>query len=547
MSRKRIFASLAVATCINLLSVTAAYAAAPVIGRGASACAALAGMSIPASEIGLPTTGAMISTARLVLPHSSHGDGEFCEVKGYILPASSDAPKMEFEVNLPTAWNLKAVQLGGGGFDGVLVTGLGHAALQPDSVRDPLGQGYVTLGSDGGHKGGAAFDGSFALNDEALLNFGQQSVKKTHDAAMAIIRARYGRAPKRFYFIGASQGGHEALDAAARYPDDYDGVVANYPAYNVTMLHLGSWNVGKALYENDGAGWLNPAKTKMLTEAVYAACDGLDGAKDGIISNVKACNTRFNIATVRAKFRCLDGKDTGDACLSDAQIDAVEKITSPFHVGFPIAGSDVFPRWALLEGALFHGPSTLGSRPVPTNPPTMADPLLYNAGSGTIKYIITRQPGFDPLAFKPDAWKARVQQSGWIMDVTDVDLTPFRRKGGKIILTHGTIDDFITPHNSETYYERQLARQGKVNLHAFMRFYMIPGFGHGFGLFNARYDSLEKIDRWVETGRAPDRPIAIDGNKDAHRTRPMCEVGSWPRYRGAGSVESATSFTCVKN
>lgn len=547
MNRTKIFAGLAIATCVNVLSVTAGHAATPAARNADSACAALAGMSIPASKIGLPTTGAVIRSASLVLPAPSNANGEFCEVKGFILPASPDAPKMEFEVNLPTVWNHKAVQFGGGGFDGVLVTGLGHAALQPDSVRDPLGQGYVTLGSDGGHKGGAGFDGSFALNDEALLNFGQQSVKKTHDVAMAIIRARYDSAPKRFYFLGASQGGHEALDAAARYPADYDGVVANYPAYNVTMLHLGSWNVGKALFENDGAGWLNPTKTKLLTDAVYAACDGLDGAKDGIISHVKACNQRFTIASVRATLRCADGKDTGDACLSDQQIAAVEKITSPFRVGFPIAGSEVFPRWALLEGALFRGPSSLGSRRVPANPPTMADPLLYNAGSGTIKYVITRQPDFDPLLFNPDAWKARVQQAGRIMDVTDVDLTPFRRKGGKIILTHGTIDDFITPHNTEAYYERQLARHGKANLRSFMRFYVIPGFGHGFGLFNARYDSLKKIDRWVETGRAPDQPIAMDANKDAHRTRPMCEFGSWPRYRGAGSVDSAASFVCVRS
>lgn len=547
MSRKQTLAVLTAVTCLYSLSATAAHAATPVVAAADSACAALIGMSIPASKIGLPTTGAVIGTARLVPPGASNPNGEYCEAKGFILPASPDAPKMEFEVNLPTVWNRKALQFGGGGFDGVLVTGLAHAALQPASGRTPLGQGYVTLGSDGGHKGAAGFDGTFALNDEALLNFGQQSVKKAHDAAMAVITARYGSAPKRFYFIGASQGGHEALDAAARYPADYDGVVANYPAYNVTMLHLGSWNVGKALYESGGAGWLNPAKTKLLTDAVYAACDSLDGAKDGIISHVKGCNKQFNIATVRARLRCADGKDSGDTCLSDPQIAAVEKITSPFRPGFAIAGSDEFARWALLEGALFGGPSSLGSRPSPANPPTMADPLLYNAGSGTIKYVITRQPAFDPLTFKPEEWKERVQQSGRIMDVTDIDLTPFRRKGGKIIMTHGTIDDFITPHNSEAYYERQLARHGKANLDAFLRFYVIPGFGHGFGLFSARYDGLEMIDRWVETGRAPDRPIAMDGNKDAHRTRPMCEFGSWPRYRGTGSAQSAASFTCAKN
>ena len=90
---------------------------------------------------------------------------------------------------------------------------------------------------------------------------------------MAIIKKAYGRAPERFYFIGGSQGGHEALDAAARYSNDYDGVVANYPAYNVTLLHLGSLNAGRALYEGGGAAWINPAKTKLITDAVYAKCD----------------------------------------------------------------------------------------------------------------------------------------------------------------------------------------------------------------------------------------------------------------------------------
>ena len=100
------------------------------------------------------------------------------------------------------------------------------------------------------------------MDDEALRNFGKESVKKGHDAAIEIIKKAYGRAPERFYFIGGSQGGHEALDAAARYPNDYDGVVAHYPAYNVTLLHLGSLNVGRALYEGGGAAWINPAELK---------------------------------------------------------------------------------------------------------------------------------------------------------------------------------------------------------------------------------------------------------------------------------------------
>ncbi|MEO6217243.1 MAG: tannase/feruloyl esterase family alpha/beta hydrolase [Sphingomonas sp.] len=512
----------------------------------ADSCAKLASIIIPASAIGLPNTGATIDTAVLVTADApKNRDGEYCQVKGFILPVSPGAPKMEFQVNLPSKWNGKAAQFGGGGYDGSLVTGLGPAAMQAATAPDPLQQGYVTLGSDGGHKGGQGFDGTFGLNDEALLNYGKESVKKTHDAAMAVIKARYGAGPKRFYFIGASQGGHEALDAAARYPADYDGVVANYPAYDVTMLHLGSWNVGKALYDNGGAGWLNAAKTKLLTDAVYAACDELDGVKDGIISNVKGCNARFNIATVKATLRCPHGKDTGDTCLSDPQIAAVEKIASPYKPGVTIAGIDEFPRWALLDGALFQGISTFGKRPVPSNPPTDEDALLYNAGAATLKYIITRQPDFDALTFKPTNWKDRLQKAGAIMDVTDRDLTPFRKKGGKIILMHGMIDDLITPHNSIVYYRRLLAKQGKASLDSFMRFYLVPGLNHGFGVFNAKYPGLDSLDQWVETGKAPGRLTAIDANPGSNRSRPMCPYPAWPKYKGLGSPNSADSFTCI--
>ena len=67
-----------------------------------------------------------------------------------------------------------------------------------------------------------------------------------------------------------------------------------YEVITVTLLHLGSLNVGKALYAGGGAGWMSPAEVALLTDAVYAACDGLDGASDGIISQVAACNDAFD-------------------------------------------------------------------------------------------------------------------------------------------------------------------------------------------------------------------------------------------------------------
>ena len=508
----------------------------------AADCASLKDMAIPASAIGLPTGGAVVQAAAAVKStDEKNTNGDYCKVTGTIKNATASTAVFEFEVNLPARWNRRAVQMGGGGYDGSLVTGLGVYTLQPAGQDTPLKQGYVTLGSNGGHRGGAGFDGTFGLDDEALANYGKQSVKKTHDVAIAIIKKAYGRAPERFYFIGGSQGGHEALDAAARYPQDYDGVVAHYPAYNVTLLHLGSWNVGKALYADAGAGWMDPAHVKLLTDAVYASCDTLDGVKDGIISNVAACNTAFDVKALR----CADGRP-GATCLSDAQLKAVAQITSDYKPGVKIAGMDTFPKWALLEGAQFSGASSFGQVPQPSNPLSGKEPLLYSAGDATIKYIITRDPKFDTLTFEPKQYAERLVQAGTIIDVTDVSLDKFRAKGGKIIMTHGTIDDFITPHNSIAYYKRQQGQFGQQRLDSFLRFYVVPGLGHGFGLFNAKIDALPALEQWVEKGKAPAGLVAADGNPNANRTRPLCEYPKWPKFTGAAGTEnSAASFTCV--
>jgi feruloyl esterase len=525
------------------LSGTASAADQPAAQLSPATCTSLQGFSIPASAIDLPSSGAVVQAALPVTSFNKDNlNGDFCKVTGIVKPRNPASPNIEFEVNLPYGWNHRVLQMGGGGFDGVLVTGLTLYSNQTPNTDTPLRRGYVTLGSDGGHKGAAAFDGKFGLDDEALANYGKESVKKTHDAAMAVIRKVYGSVPQRFYFIGGSQGGHEALDAAARYPKDYDGVVAHYPAYNVTLLHLGSLNVGRALYANSGAQWIDPKKTKLIGDAVLAKCDELDGLKDGIIGNVKTCDGAFDPKVLR----CANGADTGDACLSDAQLRAVAAIAAPYKPGVAVAGMDVFPKWALLEGALFQGPSNFGSVPQPPNPSSGKEAGLYFVGGQTVKFIITRDPAYDPLKFDPTQWKQRIAVAASMMDVTNVPLDAFLARGGKIIMTHGTADDLITPHNSIAYYNRQLAHFGQAKLASFLRFYLIPGFGHGFGTFNARFDALTALEDWVEHGHAPSGLTAMDANPNAHRTRPLCEFPKWPRFTGAaGSENSAASFTCV--
>src|SRR5436853_4149016 len=107
----------------------------------AALCATLQNFSIPASAIGLPTSGAVVLSAVAVSASDDKNvNGDFCKVTGIVKPVSSKAQNLEFEVNLPLTWNGIALQMGGGGYDGSLVTGLTVYTLQPADAPTPLKQ-----------------------------------------------------------------------------------------------------------------------------------------------------------------------------------------------------------------------------------------------------------------------------------------------------------------------------------------------------------------------------------------------------------------------
>ena len=80
-----------------------------------------------------------------------------------------------------------------------------------------------------------------------------------------------------------------------------------------------------------------------------------------------------------------------------------------------------------------------------------------------------------------------------------------------------------------------------------MRFYMIPGFGHGFGPFNAKFDSLRALQKWVEKGQAPSGLTAVDGNPNAGRSRPICEWPKWPKFTARPAPRTAPRASAARH
>ena len=265
-------------------------------------CAQLTGMTIPASSIGLPTSGATVTSAAVV---AASGTGaaaipEHCLVNGKISPVDTTAPDILFRVALPTFWNNKVVMFGGGGFNGTIPNVAGNVPAGPSDQLRPLGRGYATFASDSGHQANAlgSLDGSFGLNDEAIRNWSGEALKKTRDASVFLIKARYATdSIRKAYFAGGSTGGREALESITRWPDDWDGAIAWYPGLEAGLGHPRRPRASSRALAKPGAYPASAAKRELLFNAAMEACDGLDGAMDGLINNQLRCNAIFDPAT----------------------------------------------------------------------------------------------------------------------------------------------------------------------------------------------------------------------------------------------------------
>jgi feruloyl esterase len=154
----------------------------------AEACGRLAALRIGAADITLPTGGAEVTSAAPV----NDANGNYCRILGAIRPVDPAAPSILFQANLPANWNGKALHFGGGGYNGRIPNTTGLEVHGLAGTPTPLARGFLTFGSDSGHQAASADDASFALNAEALHNFGYQHIRKTLDAVRQVAIAHYG-------------------------------------------------------------------------------------------------------------------------------------------------------------------------------------------------------------------------------------------------------------------------------------------------------------------------------------------------------------------
>jgi feruloyl esterase len=536
-------------------------------------CSTMVGRSIDASLIGAPTSGATITTAVLTAATVANTSitsraPEYCNITGRILPFDPGSIVINFRVSIPTEWNQKSWQIGGGGTDGSIpgmMTAPGSrpfSAMSPNNIASPIALGYALYGGDSGHTSGNTWidNPNFPTLSESFQNFTFDALKKTHDAAVAIMNLMYGKKPAINYFGGQSQGGREALAAMTRYPADYDGILSqDFLAYFANLNYNPQL---QGTFQLDPGTWVPSTKATALKNEVLRQCDAIDGLQDGIIQNYAGCADLFNPVThpnAFAAIRCTGAETT--SCVTDAQIATLlgQSFMGQVNYNYPLKnGETSYPGWGPLEGL-----SLLSS-----SQPALATGTSYTgAGAGGSLGIALVREYFCmsqtcnvlQVLSNLDAQQQKIQVLSEAVDISD-DWTPFKARGGKVMTDTSGADTISNPLAQFRLYDRVTSKLGQAAVDSFARFFVSPMTGHGGGGNGATVPTTADLQtpmiNWVENNVTPpeDPPVQMrlttSGSGAATvftiaQSRPLCRYPKYPQYNGSGDANLASNYTCT--
>lgn len=477
----------------------------------------------------------------------------FCQVTGSYVTNRKTGKTSNFVAAFPENWNHKYLQVGCAGQCGVLVMGASGAlaaSLTQGYPRQVIEKGYAAFADDLGHEqpiGSASVrrdwrkspDGSD--DQDAVDDFNYRSDLVLADMGQAFTRAFYGRLAghrtnlERAYFCGCSQGGREALVAATRFPEKFDGIIVGSPAADLPgiMAFMGAREV---LAREAGLTKLTTGQIVMLNKRILDSCDGLDGVTDGLIQNPAVCGFH----PLRDLPICAEGRSADD-CVTKEQANAISVFLT---AATNRQGEVLQPGYAV--GKLTY--ASVAQPPAGEEGADTPSATESAGGSGPIDAV--------HAVLDEDAYR-RGSDVGRAGVVTVEDFSRLRKSKTKIFWYHNLTDESLSPYLSINMY-RRLAKiyGGYANLRKQIRLFLIPGTPHCDidSEEPGNFDAIGAIEAWVERGVFPDAVVArrndlaagktVDWSQRPLRTMPLCAFPEMASYRGRGDLEEAENWEC---
>jgi feruloyl esterase len=455
----------------------------------------------------------------------------FCEVT-VTLTHPGDGDHAKVQTWLPeTGWNGRFQALGGAAYlAGDNGVGMGTAVKN----------GYAATTTDAGV--GDVLDVSWVLNSKGqvntalLKNFASRSQHEAAVVGKEVVDGIYGKRAAYSYFTGCSTGGRQGYMEAQRYPDDYDGILADAPAINWDEFEPAT--LWPQVVMNNEKTYPTGCELDAFTNAAVKACDKLDGVKDDLVNDASRCD--FDPRRLIGTKVVCDGKELTITAADAAVVRKIwdgprtasgEKLWSGVPVGADLKG---------LAG---------------TNPPD-ADGSVTGAPFPVPAYWVQlwlkKDPSFDISKITYSEFTQLFKQSqaeyDTVIGTDDPDLSAFRDSGGKLLTWHGQADEFI-PTQGTVEYRKQVEREmgGSEQVDNFYRLFLAPNTNHcGLNGTHGSADGLAALTDWVEHGKAPKTlPATLINANGEQVNRDLCAYPEVSRYKGQGDTSLASSFRCV--
>ncbi|WP_127509265.1 tannase/feruloyl esterase family alpha/beta hydrolase [Actinoplanes solisilvae] len=423
----------------------------------------------------------------------------WCDVNVVVThPGAKDSVKIK--ISLPQDkkdWNGRFQATGGSAYSAGDVSDLSVALIA--AVKG----GFAGAATDAGVGAKGATDASWGLtadgkiNEGLLTNFASRSV---HDLAVigkSVTTGFYKRAASYSYFTGCSTGGRQGYAEAQNYPKDFDGILANAPAIEWNRFEIATlWS--QAVFNEEKVA---PSQCELaaFNTAAVAACDTVDGVKDGVIADPQACS--WDARQLVGKKVVCDGNEL---TISKQLATAVNKIWAG-----PVTTSGKKLWYGQNKGSSFAFIAN------PGKPFAVPDQWA--------KYFVTKNPSFDATKLTYESFEklfnSATRQFDGVIGDRDPNLSKFAKAGGKLLTWHGQADQLIPTQGTTDYRKRVNAELGgSKRVDNFYRVFLLPGVDHcGTTLFSTGGlvkpgADLNALINWVENGKAPAYLPTTKGN-----------------------------------
>ncbi|RFN52957.1 tannase and feruloyl esterase [Fusarium flagelliforme] len=440
---------------------------------------------------------------------------------------TSTNSSVRFEAWLPLDWSGRFLGVGNGGLGG---------CFKYDELDYGSSYGFATIGTNNGHDGnhGRPFYNSLGTVED----YSYRAIHLEAVLGKQIVKAFYGSSQKRSYYLGCSTGGRQGFKEAQEFPDDFDGIVAGAPAFDMLALFYWSGVLGQALGMPGSPTYLNSADWSLIYDNILEQCDELDGVKDGVLDDPDLCQYRPEALI------CALNQTSG--CLTGPKAETVRTILSPVYGP---DGQFVYSR--LQPGSNATDRFT-----------SIEQPFGYLLD--WMRYVVKSDPSWDPWTFTANDWLELSGKDEYGVSTWNGNLTGSRDSGTKILHYHGLQDPLITSDNSARYYNHVSRTMGlsSKEMDNFYRYFRISGLAHcrggtganmiggnagTLGPYEPESNVLAAIVEWVENGNAPEfiqgTQYASSDKKKADALKRHCR---YPRRNVyvKGDPKSPDSWIC---